>query len=650
MAIINLGKVGITPRGTWSSSISNYEYLDVITYLGGSYMVKALVGNVPAATLPTNTTYFQALSEPGAGYILPTSSPTVLGGIKLGTGLVDGGGGVVNVNLVTVSNLALGTTTVTTQPITNSNGTGFTLPSATTSLAGLLSSADKTKLNNLPVITSIGSGLTLTSGVLSSSVGTVTSVSSANADISVATGTAAAVLTLNSALYGASTIVKRDGGGGITFNSFGDRVISSGQGILNYEAGTTGYGTHNFYTNGNILRFKIFTDGTVSIPALSSVSSTPTPSGVEHMMTIDGNGLVGHRVVPTFTGLTDVTSPNTDIAVSTSTTTRIVTLNSGLGANKIVKRDGTGRIPLSTNTYISGDDSGTITHTGTAQNFYSGGNLKVQISTSGLYVLSGNVQLSTTSQLTVQSLATVLTAPAYSTGLKMVVVDQSGNFTWRDIPSGGGGGGSITLTTTGTSGAATWDGTTLNIPNYTSGGSYTLPTASATVLGGIKLGVGLVDGGGGVINVVGGGGSGSVWGSISGLLSDQTDLNSALTGKLSTSGGTLTGTLNGTNIVLSGYITAAGGGGTSDIRLKDLVENQLDLSFLDSDRTIAFKWKDKENKGSSVHYGYSAQEIEDWAPELIFKDDNGTLSLNQVELLVLEVKRLKQLINEIKSK
>ena len=351
-------------------------------------------------------------------------------------------------------------------------------------------------------------------------------------------------------------------------------------------------------------------------------------------------------------GITDVTSPNTDIGVSTVGTTRVLTLNSGLGANKIVKRDGTGRIPLSTNTYISGDDSGTITHTGTVHNFYSGGNLKVQLSTSGLYVLSGNVQLSTSSQLTVQSLATVLPAPSYSVGLKMVVVDQSGNFTWRDIPSGGGG-ASITLTTTGTSGVATWDGTTLNIPNYTSGGSYTLPIASSVILGGVKVGTGLtIDPVTGVLNATGGGGGGGggVWGYISGSLNDQIDLKNALDAKLSLTGGTLTGNLSGTNITLSGYITAAGGGGTSDIRLKTLIDSKLNLAFLDKDRTIAFKWKDKKLRGRDIHYGYSAQEIQEWAPELVFIAEDGTLSLNHVELLTLEIKRLKQRVKILEDK
>lgn len=50
---------------------------------------------------------------------------------------------------LTVVNLALGTRTATTLPITNSAGTGFTLPVATTTLAGLMSAADKIKLDGI---------------------------------------------------------------------------------------------------------------------------------------------------------------------------------------------------------------------------------------------------------------------------------------------------------------------------------------------------------------------------------------------------------------------------------------------------------------------------------------------------------------------
>jgi len=48
-----------------------------------------------------------------------------------------------------VSNLSLGAVTLTTRIISNSNGTGVTLPAATTTLAGLLSGSDKVKLDSL---------------------------------------------------------------------------------------------------------------------------------------------------------------------------------------------------------------------------------------------------------------------------------------------------------------------------------------------------------------------------------------------------------------------------------------------------------------------------------------------------------------------
>ncbi len=61
--------------------------------------------------------------------------------------------------------------------------------------------------------------------------------------------------------------------------------------------------------------------------------------------------------------------------------------------------------------------------------------------------------------------------------------------------------GTISLTTVGTSGVATFITNTLNIPNYT----YTLPTASTTVLGGVKVDGTSITISGGVISATGGG-------------------------------------------------------------------------------------------------------------------------------------------------
>lgn len=100
------------------------------------------------------------------------------------------------------------------------------------------------------------------------------------------------------------------------------------------------------------------------------------------------------------------------------------------------------------------------------------------------------------------------------------------------------------------------------------------------------------------------------------------------------------------DIYAGGYVTATGGAGTSDIRHKNVIDFNRDLSWLDADRTIAFTWKNAKDI-ERVHYGYSAQDIDQFAPELVFKNDPEKYSLNQTELLVLEVKRLKQRITEL---
>ena len=98
---------------------------------------------------------------------------------------------------LTVVNLAIGTRTATTMPITNSAGTGVTLPVSTTTLAGLMSAADKVKLNAIedgankyvhptnnpgahPFATTITSGLQILSQLVVNNEGHVTGISGRN--------------------------------------------------------------------------------------------------------------------------------------------------------------------------------------------------------------------------------------------------------------------------------------------------------------------------------------------------------------------------------------------------------------------------------------------------------------------------------------
>lgn len=88
--ITNIGKVSIYPRGDWNNLTADYEYLDLVQYLGSSFLVKLKVGYVPVGILPTNTTYFTKIVDKG-----DTGSQGIQGDVGAtganGVGVVAGG-------------------------------------------------------------------------------------------------------------------------------------------------------------------------------------------------------------------------------------------------------------------------------------------------------------------------------------------------------------------------------------------------------------------------------------------------------------------------------------------------------------------------------------------------------------------------------
>jgi len=97
--------------------------------------------------------------------------------------------------------------------------------------------------------------------------------------------------------------------------------------------------------------------------------------------------------------------------------------------------------------------------------------------------------------------------------------------------------GTLTLTTTGSSGPATLIGNTLNIPQYSGGGGggvVSLEGLSGALQLAAGSGISITDNGTDTITITntGGGGGSVAWGSITGTLSNQTDLQTALNGKV----------------------------------------------------------------------------------------------------------------------
>ena len=258
-------------------------------------------------------------------YVLPKATLSTLGGVIVGDGLyIDEETGVISTSgsggggggggTGTVTNVAMASTDfdITGSPI-NTTGTitaniknsAVTLAKIQNVSTGVLLGRGGAGTGVLGEVT-IGSGLALnSSNVLSATggggggSGTVTNVSSANSDITVTNPTTTPTLTLNSSVNPtASTIVKRDGSGGIFFTIYGDKIVGGAQGVINYDAGTSGYGEHNFKVNSGQIGFKVNTDRTLTAPRYASGGTAPTTTGATKMMVVDTNGLFSFKNEP----------------------------------------------------------------------------------------------------------------------------------------------------------------------------------------------------------------------------------------------------------------------------------------------------------------------------------------------------------------
>lgn len=91
--------------------------------------------------------------------------------------------------------------------------------------------------------------------------------------------------------------------------------------------------------------------------------------------------------------------------------------------------------------------------------------------------------------------------------------------------------------------------------------------------------------------------------------------------------------------IFSGSVTASGFFQSSDIRLKDIISTDGDM--------ITYKWKDgRDNK---IHYGYAAQNLQSINSNLVNKNDDGFLSVNYTETLVLKVRELEKQVELLKA-
>lgn len=247
--------------------------------------------------------------------------------------------------------------------------------------------------------------------------------------------------------------------------------------------------------------------------------------------------------------------------------------------------------------YNSTNPSGYTSNTGTVTSVSGTGTVS-GLTLTGTVTTSGSLTLGGTLTLTSLNVTNALTFTPYDAAnpANYITVAQAR--------------AAISLTTTGTSGAATYSSSTgvLNIPSYQGGVTSIVAGTGITISSGT-----------GAVTINSTAGSVPSLAQVCAVGSDATGYN----------------------------ITATAFFESSDIRLKTVLgENpNVDLSKLD-----VIKYLRTTHDKDKIRYGYSAQEVHDLCPELVNTDSEGYLSVNYTDTHTLLILSLQKRIAELERK
>ena len=263
------------------NSVEDGAQVNVATNLGITG-----AGNTRTITSSTGTNVTVPVATTSTAGLMATGDKSKLDGIAAGA----------QVNVAT--NLTY-STAATTGTVNSSTGTNATIPAATTSLAGLMTNADKTKLDGIApgaqvnVATNLGQSRNATSYTVTSSTGSNT--------------TLAAATTTNAGVFVASDKTKLDGIQAGAQVNVGTNLGSSGTGATRTITSSTGSNTSITYSAADL----------GAVPTSRSISTGSGLSG--------GGNLTANRTFSVDSTVIRTTGNQSMSGVKTFTTALLVT-------------------------------------------------------------------------------------------------------------------------------------------------------------------------------------------------------------------------------------------------------------------------------------------------------------------------------------
>jgi hypothetical protein len=383
------------------------------------------------------------------------------------------------------TNIAEGTRTTTSVPITSSTGTGATLSAATTSLAGVMTSADKTKLDGIAAGAQVNVATNL-GYTTAASTGTVTSSTGTSATIPAATTSLAGLMT-------SGDKTKLDGiAAGATANT-GTVTSVSGTGTA---SGLTLSGTVT--TSGSLTLSGTVNSLAAGTYAISiSGSSASTTGNAATATTLQTARLIGGV---SFNGSADINLPGVNTAGNQNTTGNAGTVTNGvytvgdqtIGGSKTFSS--AIRPPAVASSWIGGhrgNSAVSITTTGTTSSFHGwasqrtpSGGFALGTLNDELYLTwatNANIDANTNTVFNafrVNSAGTV-TASTFSGALSGNATTATTLQTGRTI----GMTGDVTWTSASFNGSANVTGTATLANSGVTAGTYTNPTITVDAKG-----------------------------------------------------------------------------------------------------------------------------------------------------------------------